>query len=372
MAARRGKLRPMARYRPQLDSLRAFAVTAVLVSHFWIAGMPLASPLGITAVRLFFVLSGFLLTSILLGERAEGARAGVAGGRLLGNFYVRRILRIWPAYYTALAAAVLFGATGVAATLGWHAAFGSNILFFIEKDWFPEVTGHLWTLAVEEQFYLLLPLVVLFAPRRMLRTLLVAGIAAAIAYRLIIASQISGSFEFYDILSIAQLDALCGGALLAELRDSGRSIRWKKLLAWSLPAAMILHLLPLPDIVNYPLVPAAYVIAMAAAVAGAQEGVGGLAGAVLDNRVVIGLGRISYGVYLYHPFVAVAFNASLVMAGRPAMEGGALAFFLWSALSIAVAAASWFLLERPALSLRRRFRLGTGTAAVIPAAPTPV
>ncbi len=360
----------MKRYRPQLDSLRAFAAIAILFAHFWIGGSTLATPVGLLAVRLFFVLSGFLLTSILLAERDEASRRGIARERLLRNFYARRILRIWPAYYLAIGAALLFGAAGVAATFAWHALFGSNILYFLEGAWDPVLLSHLWTLAIEEQFYLVLPLVVLFLPRSLLRPVLVGGIAAALLFRFIVAALFDGPHVFYSALPLAQLDALCGGALLAEILAGGRTVKWKPLLAWSLPAALVLNLLPLPEIINYPLVPAAYVIAMIAAVAAAQQGVGGMAGAVLGNRALIAMGRISYGVYLYHVLVWGAANAVQRSLGYEPLHYGFVSFVIWSSLSIAVATASWFLVERPALSLRRRFQLDRPAPTLIPAAPT--
>ncbi len=143
----------MGGYRPQLDSLRAFAVLAVLFTHFW----RYDSELGELGVRLFFVLSGFLLTSILLRERDRSRELAISRPRLLRDFYARRILRIWPIYYAALFASVLLGAQGIARTFAWHALFASNILFFLEQSWTPPEVAHLWTLAVEEQFYLVLP-----------------------------------------------------------------------------------------------------------------------------------------------------------------------------------------------------------------------
>ncbi len=80
----------MTGYRPQLDSLRALAVSTVLLAHFWLSDLGLSS-LG---VRLFFVLSGYLLTSILLRERHEAKVSGAGRGTLLSNFYLRRVLRI--------------------------------------------------------------------------------------------------------------------------------------------------------------------------------------------------------------------------------------------------------------------------------------
>ena len=97
-------------YRPQLDSLRAFAVAPVLAAHFWLPDLHLSS-LG---VRLFFVLSGFLLTGILLRERDAAEVNRVGRGAVLFDFYARRILRIWPAYYFALIAAVTARSTSAA------------------------------------------------------------------------------------------------------------------------------------------------------------------------------------------------------------------------------------------------------------------
>ena len=180
----------MGGYRPQLDSLRAFAVLAVLFTHFW----RYDSELGELGVRLFFVLSGFLLTSILLRQREKAAEFRLSRRRVLGDFYARRILRIWPIYYAALFGALLLGAEGVARTFGWHALFGSNILFFLEQSWTPPVAAHLWTLSVEEQFYLVLPLAALFLPLRALRPLFVALILAAIMFRVAVAMTVSGTF----------------------------------------------------------------------------------------------------------------------------------------------------------------------------------
>lgn len=185
-------------------------MAAVLAHHFWFQDLEL-STLG---VRLFFVLSGYLLTSILLREREAAERQDMPQRLVLRDFYIRRILRIWPAYYFALVAAVVLGADSVARTFGWHAFFASNFLFFREQQWFPPVAAHLWTLSVEEQFYLVLPLVVLFVPRRFLAPILIACIAASIGFRMVIAATVTGSTDFYVVLPISELDALCGGALL--------------------------------------------------------------------------------------------------------------------------------------------------------------
>jgi peptidoglycan/LPS O-acetylase OafA/YrhL len=355
-------------YRPQLDSLRAFAVAPVLAAHFWLPDLHLSS-LG---VRLFFVLSGFLLTGILLRERDAAEVNRVGRGAVLFDFYARRILRIWPAYYFALIAAVIMGADAVAETFAWHALFASNILFFIEQQWFPQVTAALWTLAVEEQFYLVLPLILLFVPGKHLRALLTASIIAAILYRLILTLAVPGRLDFDLILPVAQLDALGGGALLALLQHGKGSIAWQKLLAWSLPAAAFFYAGFLPDRVDVVLGEAVYLLPMIAIVAGANAGIGGAAGRLLSARPIVALGRISYGVYLYHLFVAGAFDKLADVLGYAHVPDGPIRFLLFFGATILAAALSWIVLERPALALRRHFRRTAFTQTLVPAAPATI
>jgi peptidoglycan/LPS O-acetylase OafA/YrhL len=352
-------------YRPQLDSLRAIAVTPVLLAHFWLPNLQLSS-LG---VRLFFVLSGFLLTGILLREREDAQGRGIARRAVLFDFYARRVLRIWPAYYFALIAAVVMGANSVAQTFVWHALFASNILFFLEQQWFPGVTAPLWTLAVEEQFYLVLPLAVLFVSRKSLRWLFVGCILAAIAYRLMLAVTVPGNLDFDLVLPIAQLDALGGGALLALIQHMNGRIAWRRLLAWSLAPAAVFYAGILPQRVALILGEAIYLLPMAALIAGADAGVGGVTGRVLSASPIVALGRISYGIYLYHLFVAGALDKLAERLGYAHVPGGPYRFLLFFCATIAVATLSWIVIERPALGLRRYFRRAAISETVIPAAP---
>lgn len=352
-------------YRPQLDALRAIAVTAVLYCHFWAVETPFAE-LG---VRLFFVLSGFLLTGILLRESAEARHRQIPQHRILTDFYMRRILRIWPAYYFALIAAVVLGASSVGRTFGWHGLFASNILFFVEQDWYPVITGHLWTLSVEEQFYLVLPLAVLLLPRRVLIPLFIGSIAAAVLFRGVV-SLLEIPRTFYLVLPVAQLDALGAGALLAVVQERRGAILWKGLLSVALSIAILLDVLSPWSAIHFTLTMAVYVIAMAAVVSAADAGLGGWPGKLLSNRPLVALGRISYGVYLYHMFVAAGADHIMHSLGRTPLREGPIRFLVLSAMTIAAATASWLALERPALSLRRYFRRVTETGTVVPVAPT--
>ena len=338
--------------RPQLDSLRAVAVTTVLFAHFW---MP-ETELSVWGVRLFFVLSGYLLTGILLAERDAAVASNVAFSKVLKGFYARRLLRIWPAYFAALAIA-LAGATAAGDTriwdaVLWHALFASNIYFFVEQQWFP--LGHFWSLGVEEQFYIVLPLAVLFIHKPRVGRIFLVSIALAFVYRAAVALTVPGKLDFYALLPFAQMDALGGGALLAWVEHRKREIDWKRLLLWSLPLTLALVAAPFSDPLDFVVVKIVSVIPMVALVAGASAGMQGLAGDLLSSRPTVWIGRISYGIYLYHPLVGAAAKRVGTVLGYQ-VEDGPFAFLLFSALTILVAMCSWVWLERPLLSLRRYF-----------------
>src|SRR5687768_3549383 len=168
---------------PQLDGLRAFAVVAVAISHWTPRFIHEALPWG-TGVQLFFVLSGFLITGILL--RSRPADLGITMGTALRIFYTRRVLRIFPVYYAVLAFALLWGVGTIDHTWPWHVSYLSNVYFSFHEHG-PAISDpylHLWSLSVEEQFYLLWPFVVLVAGRRALTIILYTSIAASLTFRI--------------------------------------------------------------------------------------------------------------------------------------------------------------------------------------------
>jgi peptidoglycan/LPS O-acetylase OafA/YrhL len=118
----------------QLDTLRAFAVTAVLIRHFWPELQP-GLDLGARGVHLFFALSGFLITGILLRSRALVEDSGRGSGLAIRRFYIRRFLRIFPIYYLVLAVTWALGVPDVRSGMVWHLAYGSNVLFAIQNRW---------------------------------------------------------------------------------------------------------------------------------------------------------------------------------------------------------------------------------------------
>ena len=141
------------RYLPELDTLRALAVTGVIVHHY----VP-AHELGILAiggVELFFVLSGFLITRLLLAARREVERGRQHRAAALGRFYARRALRIFPLYYLVVAVLAAVDLPPAREILPWLLTYTLN--FHMASRGYVDHFAHFWTLAVEEQFYLVWP-----------------------------------------------------------------------------------------------------------------------------------------------------------------------------------------------------------------------
>jgi peptidoglycan/LPS O-acetylase OafA/YrhL len=329
---------------PQLDALRALAALAVVLHHNlwrgagdWRAGLRDALSLGEAGVRLFFVLSGFLITGILLRAR-EGAGPGGRGG-VLRAFYARRFLRIFPLYYATVVAVALLGNPRMLETLPWHLAYLSNFCIGRMPDYPGPPVSHLWSLSVEEQFYLCWPLLVLFAPRRFLLPLTLSTLLLAPLARLAtlgIAGPVAAA-----VWTPSCLDTLGVGAALAVLGPRGQ--------VWVRPClplglALLGATYVAGDVFCRVFRDSAYALLFAGVVRGAASGFGGRAGRVLTWAPLAWLGTISYGIYLIHHMLPMRLPAY-----------GLTRTLVVLAVTIPIAAASFHFFESPLNRLKRRF-----------------
>jgi peptidoglycan/LPS O-acetylase OafA/YrhL len=349
----------------ELDTLRAFAAVSVVAFHFSI-GMEVGRRflfVGASMMELFFVLSGFLISSIILAHSGEP-------GFLLA-FYARRGLRIWPAYYVfilALTAVVFFRpGMGSLAALPYNLTFTQNIqcYWFTDPPLLALPSQLTWSLAVEEQFYLLWPLLIaLLGPRRIVPLSLVF-IAVAIASR---------STGFSDWILIARCDGFAIGSLLAVAyptlsADPGRARAATACFAL-IGAASLAYLVFAPPLMGRPRFiwagPAdvtVFAVFFASMVGLVLLHQGRPALAFLRTRWLCYLGTISYGLYLYHMAVLVLVDGVVVRLRLPlSLSRLAIA----PALTLAVAAISWAYLEQPCLRLKDLFRYGHGRGVVEP------
>ena len=348
----------------QLDTLRAFAVTAVLIRHFWPELQP-GLDLGARGVHLFFVLSGFLITGILLRSRALVEDSGRGSGLAIRRFYIRRFLRIFPIYYLVLAVTWALGVPDVRSGMVWHLAYGSNILFAIENQW-PPTTSHLWSLSVEEQFYLIWPLLMFLVPRRHIRTVIVAFVLTGPLFRM--AGYLGGlNWIALQTLLPASFDSLGAGAWLAWIytRPSAETLRYRgqvdRAALLAIPVVLVTWFSgatgwwPRAEWLRLAFETTAWAFLGVWVIDRAARGVGGTAGRILSFRPLVYLGRISYGVYLIHLFVPSLLYLLTSPAGLPYPTRNPGIFLVFSAISIALAAMSWHWYEAPINRLKRRF-----------------
>lgn len=340
-------------YQPRLDGLRALAIAGVFVEHFVTNETIRGMSLGGLGVRLFFVLSGFLITSKLLEYRTSKIPL-LSSAK---DFFWRRALRLTPAYYTAIALAFSLNLLETREFWWVYALYLTNFQVAIADAWIG--ASHFWTLAVEEQFYLVWFFVIVLLPRRWLPFVFLAAILMGPAFR---SSFAFGVSTFNAVLLPGQIDSLALGALIAFARSApgsnwfDRLIQSRTLLLISLVIVLI-GIAPIEwpfterkrILVGWAIFPVFVNLAAACAVRQALgQGAGGLD--LLSWPIVRHIGRISYGLYVYHYFIPPLVLPAFPMLAEPGADF--LKFLVFSALSLIVAQVSWLVVERPALSLK--------------------
>ena len=338
-------------HRPSLDGLRAIAVGGVVTYHLgatWLPG-------GFLGVDLFFVLSGFLITSLLLNEIAR--RGSVA----YGDFLARRARRLLPALYLLLLAVCSWAAwLALPEAIGDLRGAGLAALFYV-ANWFLIATGqsyfadslgpspleHTWSLAIEEQFYLLWPLLLLIFARRLSPRALIAAlvllIAGSVLTMAVLYDEGDPSVAYFGTLS--RVHELLVGCLLAYLVHRGLvmplATRWA---AW-VPLVLIgVMMATVSDVTGFYYRGGSLVFCLIVAWLILALGAGSPGGGptrLLSWAPLAWIGLISYGIYLWHwPLILWLTPAST------GLDGIALALLRLGA-TVGVAAASFYLVERP-------------------------
>jgi peptidoglycan/LPS O-acetylase OafA/YrhL len=356
-----------------LDGLRAFAVSAVIAYHLgyeWAGG-------GFLGVDTFFVLSGFLITSLLLRERSGSGRISLSG------FWARRARRLLPAVFLLLIVVVIYGSTVLNAfeidqlrgdaiaslfyVANWHFIATGQSYFNLFLT--PSPLQHLWSLAIEEQFYLVWPIVVVAvmaiakASRKAMFIVTIAGIAISTVSMALLYDEANPSRAYYG--TEARAHTLLVGCLLALVLAKGlevgprlrRGLGVAGIVAFGIVLVVFATASASPrlfyggDLVFSILV--AIVIAAAIQPAGALRSFLGLP----PLRYI---GRISYGLYLWHwPVIVFVTTQETDLAGRKLTV-------LRLAITVAITLASFYLIERPVLRgvLKPRIALAALPASI--------
>ncbi|MDI1264412.1 MAG: acyltransferase family protein [bacterium] len=335
----------MTKYRPDIDGLRAIAVLLVLGFH----AFPKAVPAGFIGVDVFFVISGFLITGIILQNEFSFAR-----------FYARRARRLFPALILVVGASLGFGwlylTPGLFDALGRQVAaaalFAPNLLFWSEAGYFDSSALtkpllHLWSLGVEEQFYLLWPVLMLAIARLRLKTqwVLLALTALSLLHCWSLQRYGLSSAAFYS--PFARAWELSAGGLLATLERENRKSGTSSACVVAGLAAIVLVALFIGSESGWPNKMAVPVVAGTMLVIYFGD-TSTLARLTLASPLMVFLGKISYPLYLWHwPILVFAY----VKNGAPLSPTQA-----WLALlaSTGLAIVTYLMIEEP---LKKRFRL---------------
>lgn len=324
---------------PALDGVRGFAALSVLAWHTF--GLPLNGGVG---VEIFFVLSGFLIGGVVLDT------VGTPGW--VQRFYIRRTLRIWPLYYAVVAILVITDhlvAEPINAPQWMLWTFlGNAVHTYPNAHRLAALV--LWSLAVEEHFYLLLPLLAAKMKREQLPMAILLVALSSIGLRLVLGRLMSGWFIYS--FTLTRLDSLCFGVLAAWVHRERRS--WLPAFRYLALAGVVLKIVAFPR--------DSWVIASTSAVllttleslataaillALVNDQVPTLA-RLFSNRWLVWAGSISYGLYMLHPLVMEA-----LVAIRPVPQGWTL-MLLTLPLTLVVATLSWRYFEQPLLAMSAR------------------
>src|SRR5687767_3884044 len=197
-------------YVRKIDAMRAFAVLMVVMSH-WVPKTSKLIPFGEIGVDIFFVISGFLITRILLTEKVKAIQEDKGLSTVLKNFISRRALRIFPIYYLSLFIFWWFQdyeSYSIRENIAYYVSYTSNILFFLQNAW-DGYLAPLWSLAVEEQFYLVWPLLVVLIPQKHALKIIILSIITGLVFPYFFQQEMT------KVLTPACMNALGSGALLA-------------------------------------------------------------------------------------------------------------------------------------------------------------
>lgn len=344
------------KYIPALDGLRAWAVGLVVLAH-----MPAVQGVGVTSVvaryaeglrlgylgvDIFFVLSGFLVTSILLDDKSREIYS-------FARFYAKRTLRIFPIFYLSIVFCALVFSLPTAEILG-NGLYVSNYYYAFHDE--PSPLRHTWSLSVEEQFYLLWPLVVYFVPVNRVGRVLMIGVPVVVLSSLLVSFALVNEEVFSRLVirgAMFRVLSLGAGAVLAvyvtRLRDAKASTLYMVgLISFLGHVTSMLLDSPWRAILGLFAMSTLAVSIFCLAFIGFQRR-HAYSRYLLESRPIVYIGKISYGIYLYHHIILYALHArgSLNPNGVPLAT--VLGFLI---LSFTVPALSFRFIESPLLRIK--------------------
>lgn len=304
--------------------------------------------MGGIGVTVFFVISGYLITGILISY-ADALPLKKAAKK----FYWRRCLRLLPIYYICIAVTAILGLGGMRQTWLINALYLTNFKVAFDGAW--NGSSHFWSLAVEEQFYLVWFAIVVILPRRFLLPSIVLSIFGAVSFRLL--TYALGTNELFDTLLPGCMDSLAAGALMAYWKPPGGD----NLARFRIPIGLLSLLIVISlqgisrDIGQRVFIRCFLNIMSVCLVSLAIDQTTDWRIDWLKSKPLVHIGKISYGLYVYHFFLPPIIDKHIGFEWIPSWTGGQIVrLMVLSIVSLAIAEVSWNLIEKPIMKLKQR------------------
>src|ERR1700758_348063 len=357
----------------QLDGLRFFAILSVMVGHWlqWQINKPIIQgfPFG-NGVTLFFVLSGYLITDILLRNKIKYEEISIPKRGLIKSFYMRRVLRIFPLYLGTIFFLYIISFGNTREIFPWLVTFTSNIYQSIHNVYVGDF-NHFWSLAVEEQFYMFWPWLIIFVPIKHTEKLIISLIAISVLTKIYLYVNYPDKWMANSYFTISCMHALGIGALISYW-----SIYRKNIIAYFsefkwVYASMIVYFSMhyfgfFTKLIWYNETLDNFVFALMSGIIinyAAQNKFEGIAKTILENKFVVYSGKISYGLYVFHLFIPGFFWGHLSPLIGLGISNKYTAFVFFYFTTFAMAHISWKLIENPINNLKKNFPYLNKTAA---------
>ncbi|MCP9199514.1 acyltransferase [Gramella sp. GC03-9] len=363
------------KYIKQLDSVRAIAVLLVIISHWLPKSFPLNQfPIGVTGVNIFFVLSGFLITSILFQNKNKSE---VSNSTIIRSFYARRVLRIFPIYYLTIFTLLLlheYTKTNIEEDFIYYLTYTTNFNFILNEKW-DGMLSHLWSLAVEEQFYLIWPWLIIFIRRKYLIHMISAFILIGLGSRFIFMD-----YDWNRILTTSCFDSLGLGAMLSwftvyKVSLLPRFYKWIKVLSILVLFNYILYFLFYEEGYWIP-IPQGTIDSIIATLGISFIYLNRDSGSpvfrfLLNQPALIFFGKISYGIYLYHKILPsftwmIRFKLQGILPSlKPVFENQNMVLLTDFIILILLSWLSYRLIEMPFLRLKKHFKINQANSKTL-------
>jgi peptidoglycan/LPS O-acetylase OafA/YrhL len=349
----------------QLDGLRFFAILSVMIGHWlqWQVNRPIVQgfPFG-HGVILFFVLSGYLITDILLRNKIKSIEISIPKSTLLKSFYARRVLRIFPLYFATIFFCFFISYKNTHTIFPWLVTFSSNIYQSIHNVYVDDF-NHFWSLAVEEQFYLFWPWLIILVPTKYNEKIIIGLIALSILTKVYLFIYFPDKWMANSYFTLSCMHALGIGALISYWNIYRKNIiAYFSKFEWVVTGVVayfsihyfcffykidwvhiifddMLYALMSAIIINY----------------ASQNKFTGVLKYILENKFVVYSGKISYGLYVFHLFVPNLFWNFLSPKIGLGVNNKYTACVVFYFVTFAMAHISWKLMENPINNLKRYF-----------------